>query len=564
MPRATLHLDRVQSMLPAPLTREELPDLLFPSKVELEAAEGNELRLEGTADRIDLLTEGGLGLYLQGVLGTARGLPDLRPARDPPPVLEVDRSVEAVRPHLAAVLVEPPEGRPLDAGLLDEAIRFQELLDATIGLGRRLASLGIYPMARVEGPVRYALEPLPSVRFTPLDAAGPVEGPAFFEAHPMAARYGAFGRAGDRCLTLRDRSGQILSLPPILNSREAGEARVGDTALLLESTGIRSARVHDSLGLLSLVFVARGWHLTPVPVASPIAPDAPGAAGRTRHIHLPSATLARLAGRPFSDEEVHRLLGRSRLGVERDPTGWRAEVPPWRPDIQASVDVAEDILLAHGVRASDGLLLPSATVGRRASAALFRERAGDLLLGLGCVPVYTPVLVSERLVRTVGRVDTVELANPVSDQFAFLRDALFLSLLGTLARNTGAGYPQRFSEVGPVLTANPGSETGADTRYHAGVFLAEESAGFADAAALVDYVLRSFGVAGVREPTVVPGTIPGRAAAVRLTGELVAEVGEVHPRLLRELHVPVPVAWAEIDLSMLHTLLAPTPGPAPA
>ena len=44
---------------------------------------------------------------------------------------------------------------------------------------------------------------------------------------------------------------------------------------------------------------------------------------------------------------------------------------------------------------------------------------------------------------------------------------------------------------------------------------------------------------------------------VRVAGETVAELGEVAPALLSELGVPVPVAWAEVDLSALWTLVAP-------
>jgi phenylalanyl-tRNA synthetase beta subunit len=125
-----------------------------------------------------------------------------------------------------------------------------------------------------------------------------------------------------------------------------------------------------------------------------------------------------------------------------------------------------------------------------------------------------------------------------------------------LAHNTRHAYPQRFAEVAPVLVRDPAAEAGATTRYHAGLVIADESAGFADAAALVEYLLRRLDVAAVREPLELPATIPGRAARARLAGETVAEMGEVHPEILTALGVPVPVAWAELDLSALWPLVA--------
>ncbi|EQD37369.1 phenylalanyl-tRNA synthetase, beta subunit, partial [mine drainage metagenome] len=131
---------------------------------------------------------------------------------------------------------------------------------------------------------------------------------------------------------------------------------------------------------------------------------------------------------------------------------------------------------------------------------------------------------------------------------------LLLSHLEVLARNTRHPYPQRFGEVGPVLRPDPAAESGAETRYHAGIVLAEEAAGFADGAARVELLLRSFDVGFVREPAVLGATIAGRAAVFRVAGESVAEVGELHPDVLTALGVPVPATWAELDLSALWSL----------
>jgi phenylalanyl-tRNA synthetase beta chain len=555
MPRATLSLRRVQALIPSRPPRAHLEELLFASKAQVEGGTGDELLIEGTADRLDLLTEGGLGLYLQGATGAATGLPPV--ARAPPPHLsiEVDRSVDPLRPAIAALVVAPPAGQQLDDELLQEAIRFQELLHATIGLDRRLASLGIYPTDRIQGPVRYRREPLEQVRFVPLDGTREVDAIEFFAGHPMAARYGLLGRDGETCLVLRDSAGSVLSLPPVLNSRGSGDARPGDGALLLESTGTRTSRVEDAVGLLSVVFVARGWSVAEVAVSGGSGPAPRGSVTEARSVHLNAATIARLAGVEIPAPEVVRLLEAARLGVHPLPHGWRVEVPPWRPDILAPVDLVEELVLARGLRPEDGLVPPSATRGRRSPEARFREHVRDLLLGLGLVPLYTPVLVSERMAVLSGRSDAVALTNPVSDQFSRMRDSLAVSLLQVLEHNVRHGYPQRFSEVGPVVVVVAGSPTGADTRDHAGVLLAHDRAGFAEVAALADYLLRAFGTAGVREPSELPGTIPGRAAVLRLAGEAVAEMGEIAPSVLRELRVPVPAAWIEWDLTALRPLV---------
>lgn len=559
MPRSELDADRLCVVAGRALTASALDELLFASKAEVESHEGSVLSVSVTPDRLDLLSEGGLGLYLQGVLGTAHGIPPYRakPVDELSSGFVVDRSVERIRPAIAGALVRAPEGSSLDAGLLAEAVRFQEILHATIGRDRRAASLGIYPADRFEFPVRYSLEPLSSVRFVPLDAANEVAGPEFFRDHPMARTYGALGRDGDSCLTLRGADGTILSLPPVLNGRSAGEARVGDRELLIEATGTRERSVVEAVGLLLVAFVAQGWTVAPVPIVRPGIPKAPAPGAVDPHsVELPSAVLRALSGEGLSASTVELRLAQARLVGHPVAGGWKVDAPPWRPDITTAVDVGEDVLLAAGVRPEDGILPPSRTRGRLRPETLFRRRFASALLGLGLAAPHTPLLVSETAVARIGGDPPLRIRNPVSAEFAYVRNRLLLSHLDVLARNTRHGYPQRLGEVAPVVVAAPGSETGGETRYRAGLLVASETAGFADAAALADYLLRTVDVVSVREPAEVPGTTSGRAARARVAGETVAELGEIDPAVLSKVGVPVPVAWAELDLTALWPLVA--------
>ncbi len=557
MPRSSLSLARVRELLPETVTTDAVVESLFTSKAEVEGVEGDRLDVSVTPDRLDLLSEGGLALHLQGVLGGPRGLPRLRRARSRPPGISIrrDPSVGPLRPHIAAVVVRAPAKARLDEATLSEAVRFQELLHASIGRDRRAMSLGIYPARRLEPPIRYQLEPVRSVRFVPLHTRTEVPAETFLSSDPMAARFGALGTSEGRCLTLRDAKGEVLSLPPVLNSATAGEARAGDRVLLLESTGRSERAVREGLGLLLVVFVARGWSVVPVPVLDGEAVRDDGLSLlEPGPVVLPASLLRTVSGQPWSSPEVAERLALARLGSRRAPGGWEVRRPPWRPDLLTATDVAEDVLLARPLRPEDGVVPPSPTRGRHRPETRYRRRFARLLLGLGFQQPHTPVLVSDAVVEKLGGTPPLRLANPVSSELAYLRDRLLLSHLGVLERNRRHGYPQRFAEVGPVVLKSPESEAGGATRYHASLVLAGEGAGFADVASLVDYLLRAGDIGSVREPHELPGTIPGRCARVRVAGEAVAEFGELHPELLAALGVPVPAAWAEVDLSALWPL----------
>jgi phenylalanyl-tRNA synthetase beta chain len=557
VPQSILQRDRVLDRLPHPLSDAALEDLLFTSKAELEAQDRTTLTVSVTPDRLDLLSEGGLGLYLAGATEAAKGLlrPKVVEGPGPAPTVRVEESVRAIRPVLSAMLVTAPTDGGLDEGLLAEAVRFQELIHATVGRGRKAASLGIYPYERLVPPFRYALDPMSGVRFVPLEGSEEVTADAFFHDHPMAQQYGAYGRARESCLTLRDSRGTILSLPPILNSRTGGEARVGDRRLLLESTGTGERPVRESLGLLYLVFASRGWSVAPVAIEGGSAPSDGRGVFADRSVELPTNTLRDVSGMVYPAGEVEARLSRLRLGGHVHAGGWRVEVPPWRPDLLTAVDLAEDVILAQAIRPEDGLLPPSFGRGRRRRFTTFRRRFSNSLLGLGFSVPFTTVLVGEATVQRLAGAHPIRLSHPPSAEWAYVRDRLLLSHLEVLARNTRHGYPQRFGEVAPVVVVDPAAEPGAQTRYHVGAMIASETAGFADAAALVDYLLRLVDILPVREPIELPGTVPGRAARARIAGEPVAEMGEIHPSILTDLGVPVPVAWAEVDLTALFPLV---------
>lgn len=561
MPQSVLSRARVLGMLPSAPSPDELEEMLFRSKAEFKGGTGDEFPVEVTADRLDLLSEGGLGLYLQGATGASIGRlkPAAMPPLIPPPEIRVAPAVEPIRPYISAVIVHAPSAAGLDPGLLAEAVRYQELLHATVGLDRRLASFGLYPCTRILPPFTYSAEPAAGIGFVPLDGERPISGADFLATHPMAQRYGRLGVREGYMLTLRDGAGSVMSLPPILNARPAGEVRVGDPTILIESTGTRAARVTEGLALLSLVFVARGWSISPVAIRYADRTEEGRAIVDPRPLELPTETLRRLSGHAYTMADVERLLRTARLDVRATPTGWTVEVPPWRPDILSDVDLAEEVILMDGVRAEEGIVPPSRNLGRRRAESLFRHRLGTLLLGAGFTELYTPVLIGEAATQRFGRTGTIALANPVSAEFARLRDSLLPGLVAALEHNVRYGYPQRFFEVGPVLERDASADTGAATRYHAGAILAGETAGFADAAGLADYLVGGAGGGGIREPVEIPGTIPGRAARLRVAGEPVADIAEVAPEVLAEVRVPVPVAWLEIDLTRLWPLVRRSP-----
>ncbi len=557
MARSNLSLTRLFALLGRELTETELRERLFRTKVEVDAYQGTEVTVEVMADRLDLLDEGGLAWELQGARGEATGLPvaELQP---PLPQVEarVNASVDPLRSELAMAVVVAPEGSAgLDAGLLEEVVRYQELLHASLGRGRQSASLGLYPLDRLRPPFHYAMEPMGQVRFVPLGGTGELGAEEFYRTHPMAAKYGALGHRETSCLTLRDDDRTVLSLPPVLNAAGAGEIAPGGRRVLLEATGTRRSRTREMVGYMLVPFLARGWKAHPVPVHGPQGTVDGTEVLAPRRVPVAASALTTLLGSRLTSTEIEHALLSSRLGVERPSGTLMALVPPWRADILASVDLAEEVAIARGYATFTPILPPSTTMGRRRPERRFEQRVGSVMLGMGYQELNTQVLLSGP---SLGRFHPLEeslaLRNPISQEYSHVRSVLRASLLDALARNTGSGYPQQVFEVGPVLTRDPKAETGSRTETHLALVDAGEGAGFARAAAVADRLFSLLGFEAPREPTEVLGAVPGRAARLRIAGETIALLGEVHPSVLGELHLQVPVCWVEMDLTKLERL----------
>jgi phenylalanyl-tRNA synthetase beta chain len=120
-----------------------------------------------------------------------------------------------------------------------------------------------------------------------------------------------------------------------------------------------------------------------------------------------------------------------------------------------------------------------------------------------------------------------------------------------LENNTHRAYPQDLAEVGLVAERDDDVDTRvAETRHVAGV-LARTDATYEDAKARLQAVCRSFGAELSTPPTDHPSFIDGRTASVVIDGEPVGVVGELHPAVLVDHDLELPVAGFEFALSAL-------------
>ncbi|MFE5892710.1 phenylalanine--tRNA ligase subunit beta [Streptomyces sp. NPDC056462] len=330
-------------------------------------------------------------------------------------------------------------------------------------------------------------------------------------------------------------------------------------------------------------------------VTEVVTPSAP------HTITVPANHPDKVAGVEYGRETVVRRLQQIGCDVYGQDE-LIVTVPSWRPDLLESNDLAEEVIRLEGYENLPSTL-PKPPSGRGLThRQRLHRRVGRVLAGAGYVEAPNYPFVSEQVFDQLGLAAddparrVVKLVNPLNDEEPALRTSLLPGLLGALRRNDGRGShdlalfetglvfqpreEQRVAGHLPVDRRPTDEEIAAlnavlpEQPRHVAVVLAgaRERAGWwgkgrpADWADAVE-AARAVALEAGAELTVRAGQYgpwhPGRCAELAITVDgaqrVVGHAGELHPRVLKALHLPARTCAMELDLDALEQVGDGTP-----
>jgi phenylalanyl-tRNA synthetase beta chain len=288
------------------------------------------------------------------------------------------------------------------------------------------------------------------------------------------------------------------------------------------------------------------------------------------------ADMARLTGivmKPKRMEAILRSLGLDPVVPTRaqqtEQDVWPVRIPSFRPDIEGSADIVEELLRIEGFAAlpDDPLPPPAAGAMQIVTPLQQRVRIGRRVMAARgfCEAATWSFMDREkaRLFMPGGETSSaLELENPIASDLNYMRPTILANLAEAIQRNMDHGATGvRLFEVGPVYeTDQPdGQRTvlsglvreGAGRAWDGPVRAYDAFAAKADVLAVLaalDQPEARFQIV----PAAGPCWHPGRSASLRLGPKtLVASFGELHPRLLRSLRLDGPMVGFEIRLEAL-------------
>ena len=304
-------------------------------------------------------------------------------------------------------------------------------------------------------------------------------------------------------------------------------------------------------------------------------------------ISMDASYPSQLVGVDYSLDQVVSSLEQIGCTVSVSGSTLSVTAPSWRPDITHKTDLVEEVARLVGYDKIP-TRLPVAPPGRGLTRRQqLRRRSLSALTGAGLIEVLNYPFVSKEQNAWMGEVEAVELENPIQSEFGQLRTSLVPGLVLAAARNISRGMVDlALVEEGsvflaaagsPVLQLPVGNQRPSDQelaalkssipnqpRFISGLFTGNWvkqgpgqsaiTAGYPQALGAVEILLQQAALGFELEQAKLPGLHPGRAARVLVQGQAVGLVGELHPDLASENHLPRQVGIFELNLDALYAL----------
>ncbi|MBW8308460.1 MAG: phenylalanine--tRNA ligase subunit beta [Candidatus Paracaedibacteraceae bacterium] len=285
--------------------------------------------------------------------------------------------------------------------------------------------------------------------------------------------------------------------------------------------------------------------------------------GKPKKQPVPSITLTQnklwsLSGFEVPLKEAEKILSRLGFTVTADKTELTLIPPSFRPDIEGTADLVEEILRLMGYDNIPAIPLPQIPIKPRGprNTDVIRQA----LASRGLNETQTWAFISEDKAQLFGgQVPHLTIENPISVEMKVMRPSILPNLLDAALRNHNRDLPNshffeiasQFSGQGQQLMATGLRSHHTHERHWQSP---PRTVDVFDAKADAIAVLAVTGLSTTSYQIDQEGTSyyhPGRSGTIRQGNRILGYFGEIHPRLLKQFDIDFPVVGFEVFLDLL-------------
>ncbi|MFH0875808.1 MAG: phenylalanine--tRNA ligase subunit beta [archaeon] len=511
----------------------------------IERSDENEIVVEVSPNRPDMLSTQGYGRALSSFLGIKTGFINYAIKKSGNKVI-VDKSV-AMRPYTACAIIKNIK---FTDDRIREIMQMQEKLAMTHGRKRNKSAYGVYPIDNVVFPINYIAKDPTKVMFQPLGFEKKMVAIETEKVHPTSKEYkyiaDSWKKQGyDKYPFFIDSKDNVMCMLPYTNSHDTGKVELTTKQVFIECTGTDYLNIKYALNIFVTMFADMGADIYSIDVVYPdkiiTTPDF-----STLELAIDYSYINKRLGLELSKAEINGLLEKMGYSVKKN----KVMIPPYRADIMHQADFSEDVAIAYGYENFKEEIPKISTVGQESPESIFNNRIADCLVGLGYLEASTLHLINKEKQTLVMNyeADVVEILKSVSKEHDSLRKWLLPVMMEVLGTNKHNEYPQRLFTIGKVFSIDTKEETNVREETKLCIIIANKDANYTDARQALDYLMRMLD----KEYKITEGShrslIPGRAGDIFIGGKKIGFLGEVAPVVLTNFGMEVPVTCVEINL----------------
>ena len=549
-----------------------------------------EIEIEVFPNRPDMLSYQGFKRSFLSFLGKTSGLKTYKihkPEKNYK--VKIDSSVKNIRPCTVCAIVR---GLKLNDDKIKEIVEVQEKLHTTIGRKRKKVAMGIYPLEKIKLPITYkAMEP-DKIRFIPLESNKEMSGLQILQRHPAGKEYAHLLSGKMKFPFFIDADKNILSLPPIINSQLTGKITEKTKDVFVECSGFDFYTLNKCLNIIVTILSDMGGEIYQMELDSHKKEISPNLKSEKMKLSLNNTN--KLLGLNLNENQLRKLIEKMGYDYKKN----YVEIPAWRTDILHEVDLIEDVAIAYGYENFVPEIPEISTIGQEDAKETIKRKISNILTGMNMIEISNYHLTNkEDQFKKMGlkSKNFIEVEQSKTD-YKSLRENLSHYLLKTFSKNVDSEYPQRIFEIGKVFqnssnnseeklinkTRKGGSEPlgddlGGNTRaIKESEYLAAAvtPGNFTELKQIIEYLSKMIDKKiKLEEPTDFPPYfIEGRCAEIilvnktsedklttptkgregmgmpELANKSIGFIGEIHPKILKNWRIKMPVALFEIDL----------------
>lgn len=545
-----INFKELKEVLGKEITLEELETNLFDMGMELDSKEGNELKIDITPERPDMVSLHGLARAVSAYMGIKIGMPRYKTEMSPVEI-HVEPSVNEIRPYTVAAVVT---NLSFDDKKIKEMIWVQEKLHATFARNRKKGAIGIYPMEHITPPITFFGEDPKLVKFRPLEYPTEITGLQILSKHPTGKELAHLLEGKPKFPFFKDSKGHILSMPPIINSHETGKVTENTDTVFIECSGFDPKPLNILLNILVTMFSDMGGDICTVKLNYPdkkmVTPNL-DPEKRTISLH----EINKRIGIKLNIAECEKLLQRMMYDTKAlDKDKIEILVPAFRSDIWHDMDIIDDVARAYGFNNLIPTQKPVATFAKVLKTTQVSEEISSLLPNIGYVETFTFALTSndEQFAKmNIGEKLHIKLGMTAEKSINIVRYWLMPELIKSLMNNRNRQYPQRLYEIEQVVIPDAHLDVRSKNVTKFCAVTSHKDASFTEIKQALDYVFNCIGKKYELVQEKHGSFIEGRAGKIIVEGKEVGIIGEINPVVLENFGLEMPVAGFEIDLEQI-------------